>query len=204
MMNVTDIIVLDKRKVKVYMDNKLFCVLYKGELNRYGINKGEVITTEVLSELYKLLYKRARERSFYILKIRDYTEFEIVNKLKKSYYPIEVIDKVLEFLKKYNYINDERFVDNYLNTYIDKESMMKIKSKLYSKGISSEMIKMKISECNIKGDRVIIDRYFSIVEKIVVSDDKKKTKYYNRLLRKGFSYDDINNAISLYYEKSIL
>lgn len=197
-MLITDIVDIDKKKSKIYIDNELFCSLYKGEIRRFNLEVNNELSDNNLMDIYSVLYKRARERSFYILKTRDYTEYELYLKLRKGYYPEEIIHKVLGKLKEYGYVDDERFVDNYISAYFNKESKYMIISKLSSKGIEKEMIKDKLSNYDIDSSEIILNKYNKIIAEIVNCDDKTKSRLISRLLRKGFSYEDISRAINMY------
>ena len=201
-MLITDIIDIDKRKSKIYIDNELFCSLYKGEIRRLGLELDMELSDEILTEMYSVLYKRARERSFYILKTRDYTEYELYIKLKRGYFPDEIICKVLDKLKEYGYIDDERFVDNYINTYINRDSKRMISLKLQAKGIPRELIKDKLSGYDMDSSNIILDKYSKIIGEMVNCDEKTKTKLVSRLLRRGFSYEEINRAVIMYKDMS--
>ena len=194
-MIITDIVDIDKKRSKIYVDNELLCALYKGELIRMHIKVDNELSEETLTEIYSILYKRARERSFCILKNRDYTEYEMRSKLRRGYYPEEIIDRVINRLKEYGYIDDERFTDNYIEAYINRESKRLIKMKLFSKGISEELIKNKLSLYNMDSSKILQDKYSKLISEMADCDDKTKSKLMSRLLRRGFSFEDINRAI---------
>ncbi|MBE5927200.1 MAG: regulatory protein RecX [Lachnospiraceae bacterium] len=196
-MIITDIVDIDRKRSKIYVDNELLCSLYKGEMIRLGIKKHNELSQDTLTEIYSVLYKRARERSFCILTIRDYTEYEMRNKLKRGYYPEEIICKVIDKLKEYGYIDDERFVNNYIDRYINDESKRLIRMKLSSKGISEELIKGKLSNNNIDSAQIILDKHSKILNEMIDCDDKTKSKLMSRLLRRGFSFEDITRAINM-------
>ena len=71
-MKVSDIVELDKKRVKVYIDGEYAFVLYKGELRDYGVKLGEVISDEnyeaIISEL---LPKRATKRAMNLLQKKN-------------------------------------------------------------------------------------------------------------------------------------
>ena len=60
-MFITDIIPIDKKRVKVYLDNEFAFVLYKGELRLYNISVGEEMPNEVFDKISdEILLKRAK------------------------------------------------------------------------------------------------------------------------------------------------
>ena len=50
-MIVTDVVLHNKTKYKVYLDTEFAFVLYKGELHKYHIQKGEMIPEPIYREL---------------------------------------------------------------------------------------------------------------------------------------------------------
>lgn len=194
-MTVTDIIAVDKRRARIYIDNEIYCILYNGEIRRLKLACDEEISVCVYDEINAILYKRCRERSFYILKTRDYSEFEIRTKLCKSCFPEEIINHTLDFLKNYAYIDDTRFCQNYIQNYINSESVNKIKNKLFLKGLPRHLIEECIENYSVDPVNVIMNKYGRKIEQYHLGDDKEKRRIYNMLLRKGFTYEDINSAI---------
>ena len=110
-MQIISVTPLDKRRSKVLTDEDFAFALYQGEIRAYKIKEGGELTGEVYWEiLEKVLFKRAKERTLYLLKSRDRTELEIRRRLKDGYYPQEAIDYAVDFLKRYRYVDDENYV----------------------------------------------------------------------------------------------
>ena len=92
-MIVTDIIELDKKRDKIYIDNEFAFVLYKGELRQYGIKLGQDLSEETFDEIMtEVLPKRAKLRAMNLLVKKDYTENGIRRKLAEGYYNSAQID----------------------------------------------------------------------------------------------------------------
>lgn len=191
-MIVTDIVSLDKKKSVIYIEGEPFCALYKGELKRFSITAGNEITPETMEDILIVLKKRCRERAFYILKNKDYTEKELRDKLILSRFPLEIIEDTIILLKNYNYINDESYAERFCEEHLCKESVKIVKYKLISKGISKDIIDKYIEMQTVNPVEVLRKVYAKKIELYNNSDDKTKRKIYNMFLRKGFSYDDIN------------
>ena len=193
----TDIISVDKKRSKILLEHREPFVLYNGEIRRYHIEKASEISEEMLQTIYKeVLQKRVKERVLHILQSMDRTEYEIRDKLKKGYYPEEIIEYAVEFLKKYNYIDDQRYAQNYINACKGKKSRKIIQQSLYLKGISKEIAEeaFELLEDNMtEGDeRAII---YTLLEKrkykYEAADSKEKNRTAAFLLRKGFEMEDI-------------
>ena len=195
-MRVLEIVKLDKKKAKVLVDNNESLVLYFGEIKKNGICPDEEIDDLLYDELYDIVRKRARERSLYLLQSRDYSESDMRRKLTMSYYPVRIVDETLEFLKKYSYIDDERYTKNIIENSSRYRSRKDIKMRLHRKGIAKDLISDLISDVNIDEVGIIRTKYIGKIEEFKNGDDKTRKKIYNMLLRKGFSYDDINTALN--------
>lgn len=193
-MIVTDIITLDKKRDKIYIDNEFAFVLYKGELQLLGIMTGEPIlqtTYEMIMD--ELLLKRAKLRAMNLLTKKDYTQKQLCKKLKEGYYTEGQIDKTIDFLKEYGYLDDARYVKNYFFTYIGTTPKNQIIRKLLEKGISQEMLDKMVDEIykeeseltNIPSEEEIGIKLLEKKNYDILSSVKEKQKAYAYLLRKG-------------------
>lgn len=190
----------DSKKVKVIFEDGACIPLYKGELRKHSIKVGEELSEEVYNSLTKdILYKRAKERALYILERSDKTKKQIEDKLAGGSYPPAIIDRVVNFLERYGYIDDENFARSYIKTYSESRSLKVIEIKLMQKGVSRDIIK------NVIEDFVEEDDYnpLPLIEEIVRrkrfdyenADYKERNKIVSHLLRKGFGYDDVMRVL---------
>ena len=139
-MVVTDIIEVTKAKSRVFLDGEFAFVLYKGELRLYKIRKNEEVSEETVAEiLHTLLPKRAKKRSLMLLQKKDYTEMELRHKLLDGEYPQQAVDEAIEYVKSFQYIDDERYCRAYINCYASKWSKQQITMKLLAKGIDKRL-----------------------------------------------------------------
>ena len=204
-MNIYELKKLDNKKILVCLEDYEPLPLYVGEVHKYNLKEGMDLPLEIYNDIINsILIKRAKERAFYILKSSDKTGNQIYEKLKKTYYPNTVIKKTIEFLKEYNYVDDNRYAKNYIAYRIESRSITNIKRELLLKGIDKEIIDFEL------GDYIDKDIYnpqeiiFKELEKKRYNpdetDEKKKRKLINYLLRKGFKYDDIFGVFKNYNE----
>ena len=191
-------------KCKVIFEDGSFIVVYKKEIRKYGFAEGNEVSNKQLDVLHEeILPYRAKMRCMKLLQSRDYTECEIKKKLQGDSYPQAVIDKTIECLKSYNYINDLRYVELYYRSKVLRKSKKQIIIDLQRKGISKDVISGILDEANDdfqnKGD---IQCIFHLLYKRKYKDcdadlkEKQRTKAY--LFRKGFELDDINKCMELF------
>ncbi len=126
-MLVTEIAEITKSKVKICIDYQISFALYKGELRKYGIKKEEELSEEIYNMILKeVLPKRAKLRCMNLLKSRDYTKFQLEQKLKQNNYPEEVIAEALRYVQSYGYIDDIRYAKNYIISANNSKSRKQI------------------------------------------------------------------------------
>lgn len=202
-MVVTSIEPLNKYKSKVFLDENFAFVLYKGELKKYQITEEKEITEEIFCEIINIvLVKRAKERALFILNSTDKTEAELRRKLKDNFYPETVIDCAIEYVKQYNYINDERYTKNFVERMKKKKSKKQIICDLKRKGIEKEIAEQFF--CDEDQQDVEEKQILSFLERKRYNhqgfSEKDRGKLINSLMRKGYSYDRIRNIMRNYVE----
>jgi regulatory protein len=139
------------------------------------------------------------EYAYFLLSKKDYTEQELLNKFK-SRFPegTGFFEQVLDKLKEYNYINDEKYFQNYVKSKsLSSYGPYYIKMKLQNKGIYKSI--EEISD--------LINKNFDQKEQIRQLLSKKKysskkynkyqlkKKYFDFLIRRGFDMNIINQVL---------
>ncbi len=137
-----------------------------------------------------------------ILSVKDHTECELIKKLSKKY-KNENFDEILEHLKFYGYIDDEKYSVNYvLSKFRKGYGQYYIKHKLFEKGINisvEKIVGIISKEYNIddKVKDVLIKKILSYKRFDV---PKRKKKLFDFLLRRGFDADSIGRVIQEVFE----
>ncbi|WAJ24626.1 MULTISPECIES: regulatory protein RecX [Clostridia] len=200
-MIVMEIVPVDKRRSKVFLDEDFALVLYRGEINRFGIKEGEELSEDTYQEILKdVLFKRARERVLYLLKASDKTEQELVRKLKDGGYPKEAIEYAVGFVKEHRFINDEDYGKRYVEFNSRRKSEKQIQFELQRKGLDKEMIRDILKEQPVD-EEAQIQAY--IRKKRIDPqelDRKERSKVMASLGRKGFSYEAVNRVLGANFD----
>ena len=158
-----------------------------------------------LSSEAKLL-QRCKERSLYLLTGTAKTERRLREKLEKSQrYSEEVIAKTIAFLKEYDYLNDYQYALRYLEENSGKRSLRDMQAKLFQRGVDSASLKEaieafqeKLIEEESNPEREALLKCLEKKRRTLdLTDPKDKQKLYAFLMRKGFSYSLIQEAINL-------
>lgn len=194
------------KKKLVYINYEPAFALYNKELKTYNVKENEALSEQNYSDIVQMLSKRATVRAMNLLKTKDYTQKELINKLELSYYPKKSIDDALTYVERYGYINDKRYVENYIAFKASKKSRKQIEQLLKEKGIDSDIIESALeayygdsSECE---EGLILSmlkkKYGNIpMEEL---DYKQKQKMMAYMYRKGFSMDTIRKAVDVFLD----
>ncbi|MDD6156577.1 MAG: RecX family transcriptional regulator [Lachnospiraceae bacterium] len=200
-MIVTQIAELTKTRSKVFLDGEFAFVLYKGELRLFQITLGEELKQEYYEEImHNVLPKRAKLRSMNLLKSRDYTEAQLIRKLKEGGYPKEVIAMAVAYVKDFHYIDDRRYAIQYISYHSQDKSRKRIMLDLQNKGIAQEIAEFAYEEVLESGDLMPQEE---LIMKFLqkkhydpqTADYSDKQKIYRYLLGKGFTMEQIRHAI---------
>lgn len=195
-MYVTYIEEADKRKAIVYVDGGENFPLYKGEIKRYGIREQNELSDDEYGHIIRdILIKRAKERAMHILQGADKTERQIREKLERGRYPSLVIDEVIKFLLKYEYINDYDYSVSYIKTYSKSQSERLMREKLLQRGVDRDIIVTAMEDAMKEADYDCQSIIADILRRKKYNNDtadiKEKNRMVSHLLRKGFMYEDI-------------
>ena len=199
-MKVTSLESVTKTKYKVYLDEQFAFVLYKGELSRYRIQEGVELSQEIIDVIkQEVLLKRAKLRAMHLLNAMDRTESQLCLKLKQNLYSDDVIEKAVQYVKSFGYVEDQGYAERFIHNHQQSKSKREIYVALSQKGVSREQIELAMETCYEEVDE--LDAIRKIAEKKRFSPeestDAEKKKLYDYLLRKGFRSEDIRQVIQV-------
>lgn len=200
-MIVTEIVEISKTKVRVYVDDEISFALYKGELRKLAIKKDSELSQETYDTIMnEVLSKRAKLRCMNLLKSRDYTESQLVTKLRQGLYPGDVINAAVAYMISYGYVNDIRYAKSYIECAGQTKSRRQIENDLMRKGISKEKIRQAYTQCS-EEDSITAEE--QLIHKLLEKKhfDRRNATYeeYQKMVgflyRKGFLPDNIYKAV---------
>lgn len=167
----------------------------------YDVKQGMVFSKEIYEEMITTdQIKRAKTRGLDIISRSSKSKMQIKSILKRDGFCEEAIEKTLEFLGNYKFVDDQR-----LATYIAKN---KASTKKWSKRqMVSKLMEKGISKCDIEEAKTYIDddkelenaiyhglkKFKSLSEKKTF--DERLAKTAKSLGYKGFSYDVVIKVI---------
>lgn len=128
-----------------------------------------------------------------MLERMDRTEEQLREKLLGTKFEEEIVEQAIAYVKSYGYLDDERYVRNYISYRQSCKSRRQLINELkFKKGVSSEIIEKVCEELEENDEKELIRKYLQKKQYSSYSCDKKeKEKLMAALIRKGFCMGDI-------------
>ena len=187
-------------RVNIYVDEKFFMAIYKELVFTFNLKKGQEINPNNLKNILdNEMYMKAKNKALSILSKASQSEKQIRQKLSSDYEE-DTIEKVIEFLQKYKFVDDEDLASRIVNTNVNlnKYGKNKIKQNLYNKGIDKNIIESAIDEIDI--DKEFENALYLGKKRYdrLKNEDPRKAyqKIGNHLAYKGFNYDIIKKVLN--------
>lgn len=185
-------------KYKVEVDGEFAFVLYKKELDRFGIRENEELSEEIYHTIKKeVVLKRAKLRALHLLSDMDRTRAGLREKLRKNMYPEDIVDAVIAYVDSFGYLNDDRYAENFVLSHKAQKSRKELFALLNAKGISSEQAERAMESCY--GEDEEKEAICRILQKKKIDtqtgSEQEMQKIYGYLARKGFRYETIRQVI---------
>ncbi len=201
----------DENRSNVFIDGSFAFGASNVDVLFYKLKENTEISEEKYNQILEdLVYVKARDAAFRILGFKSRTEKELFDKLIEKEYSEDVATKIVEEMKKYKYVDDEQYAQNFLKENIEFKGVgvSKIKFLLSQKGVSRQVIDGLFEEDNFYDEQ--LSKIVALIEqktrRIDINNitDKEKKKIYDFLLRRGYNYSIINDAFkevfSMYIE----
>ena len=196
---------IEKSKVRIYLDEEFAFILTEKELEKLSLEEGQSIQPLQYEKLIEaLIYPKAIDKALSILKFMDRSEQELRTKLSREEYQDDIIDRVIEYVKHYGYLNDERFATAFVRSRKNRKSKLMIKNELQQKGISKDIIQMVLeaeyeAEDTEDAETIAIRKAISKKTRDPQSlSAEEKQKLIASLYRKGFDISKIKQNIEKY------
>jgi regulatory protein len=188
--------VKNSERFSIFIDKRYAFSLTSNDLITAGLKVGQEIDSETLDELKdRASLSKATTRSYHLLSYRARSEWEIYSYLNRQKYDNEIIDTVIERLKREGYINDLAFATEWVKNRSSSKnsSVRKLRQELSQKHVDREIISQAIEDADVDE----FSKLKTLIEKLKRQsryDDELKLMQY--LSRQGYGYDDIKKALS--------
>ena len=143
-----------------------------------------------------LNYEQAKDKALRLLEFRSHSERELKDKLKRAGAETGDIDKVLDFCRRYKFVDDESYAIRKAKDLknLKHYGKRRIEQELYSRGISRENISIALEELNFEEEE---DTLYPLVKKKLNNNFEKKSidRTMRYFIYRGYEISDIKNCI---------
>lgn len=187
--------------MRVILDNGAEILLDKDTVAENPLKKGDFIDKDKIDELsYDSEYRRAKSRALWYLDRMDYTEKSLYTKLVRAGFDKRASAQVLARLTELGVVDDMRYANRFAERCLEKNiSKRETMHKMLEKGVPYDMAKFVLSDMEADEDsqlKALIEGKYAYK----LTQDRGVEKVYAALVRKGFSYSAVKQALKNYVE----
>lgn len=181
-------------RYNIFINNRYSFSLDETQLVKLKLKKGDEISEKKLNTLkLESDFGKRYLRAIDLISRRIRSEKEIRDYAFRKQWPPEITDKVIDRLKKYRYLDDERFMSAFIRSRAANRSFSKRRmfQELYKKGITKEVIEIALTSTDDFNEQDSLKRLIAKKRSHYETDDK----LIQYLLRQGFRYGDIKSNL---------
>lgn len=194
----------NKERVNIYIDEEFAFAIYMELVYRFNLKVNEEVDKEKLTEIAKVEnLSKCKDSALKTIERSYKTEKEIRDKLLNKEFDEETVEKTINFLKEYTFIDDLKFTKMYVKDRIRTQGRNKIKYALIQKGVNKYLVDEVLEELdrNDEEERALLiceKKYLSICKR-EEDDFKIKNKLIRYMLGRGYEYEVARNVVSKIY-----
>ena len=185
-------------KIHIYVDEEYRATVDSDYWYSEKYRNYKEINEEELTELLdSVSFRRAYNKGLDFLSRRPFGTKELIKKLCEKGHEKEASQKACERLIELGLLNDEEYARILANDLLERKSysIKRIKQELAFRGIDREIVENTVDSLDNDPQKSII----MLVKKKYINklnDEKGKKRTVDALLRLGYSYSDIKNALN--------
>lgn len=192
----------NKDRYSIFIDGEYSFGVYENVIVKYNLTKGMKVEDDFLEcVLKKEEQEVANNYALRLLSFKMRTEEEVRRRLKEKGYEEEMIEISIDYVKKFNYLDDEEYARAFIKDRSNLRNMgsERIKRELYIKGVDPEISKREVEN--------LIDKEDEYEKALELGRKKADTTYKNDdsvakyrklggfLQRKGYSMDIVMKVL---------
>lgn len=183
----------------VTLEDGMSFPMYGRELDEYQIHEEEELSDSDFEMIMtEVLPKRAKLCAMHLLEKMDRTEHQLRQKLAALFYPEQMINAALDYVKQYRYVDDVRYAVSYMEYRRENKSVRQMEQELYQKGISRDVFQEALEQIEQPDEeRQILDWLQKKHYDPRTADHKETNRVYGFLLRKGYQASAIQRMMRM-------
>lgn len=187
--------------LSIHIDGSYRLSLSKEAVLELGIKKGLDVSEEMLLAWEKTSeLGRAKATAFNLLSQRMHSRKELSDKLKRKGFAEESISQVLERLDELKMLDDQAYAEALVRGKLNRKAVgaMKLKTTLYRKGISREVIDTTLNEVPLHAEELCHKAAEKKLATLKRESDplKRRRKLSDYLFRQGFDWNTISLTLN--------
>lgn len=184
----------NKDRVNIFIDEEFAFGCFGELVYKYGLTKDKEVNIDELKEIINdEEFLKCKSSALRIIEKSYKSQKEISDKLLMKEFSSKSIEKTLEFLKEYNFIDDKKYTNMYIKDKIKLQGKNKIKYSLLRKGISEDLIYENLNIIDEESQLEVAEKLAYKKYSILLKSENDKYKLSNKLIRflitKGYDYD---------------
>lgn len=189
----------DETKYNIFLDGEYAFALTMQDILYFKLKEGCEVAEETAEYIRRnLIYIKAQDAALHYIGYKMRTEQEIRRKLREKEYAEDVIEEVMDFLKKYGYADDREYCVKYIRERLRlrPKSGYALRAELRQRGVAGKVVDevLAATELDEAGDAL---RWLEKKAREWPPEEREKKRLQDFLLRKGYSYDIIREAFRM-------
>lgn len=185
-------------KIHIYVDDEYRATVDSDYWFSEKYRNYKEINEEELTELIDAVsFRRAYNKGLDFLSRRPFGTKELIKKLCEKGHEKESAQKACERLSELGLLNDTEYARILANDLLERKnySIKRIKQELAFRGIDREIVENTVDSLDNDPQKSII---LLVKKKYInkLNDEKGKKRTIDALMRLGYSYSDIKNALN--------
>lgn len=201
----------NENRYSIFIDGEFSFGLSGTDVLFYKLKEGSVIDEKTLDYLKnEVEFIKARDCAIRYIGYRMRSEREVINKLRQNGYGENTIQKVIDLVKRYDYLDDTKYCLAYINEKMKLKGFGKIRitHELQQRGVSKEdienaylLLEQKLEESSEPSLKEMeLEQAVAAIRKKygdIITEPKEKKKAYDFLARRGYSNSTICQCLKM-------
>lgn len=193
------------KKIYVNPGEREGIYLYPSEIRRCRLEEGASVTQEELEQMrLQFALPRTKRRAIAILAKRDQTEYELRQKLEKSFTDSFSLEETMDFVRDCGYVDDLKYSRDYMASKRHRKSIRMMRMELKRKGISDAVLALVFEEGGQDRDSDLVPLVEKYLRRFPVIDETALRKTEAHFYRKGYQADLVRRVVRHRHEEKDL